>query len=202
MDSLPSRLGGGGTKSRARAEASLHPRPPARPGGPSPLGPVVTAVRDQTDTEAGNGTTLTSHHPGRPQVWPGPNTISYTVMTLAMGTSCLGRVSLGRSSTMNAVTRGFLLQLCDSEWLVLWEAIRGVDVLQREWRYCTLPFRLALSSSKFIAQTRVILASWKSAVWRVSATTEITLRLVHHGDVTKHTPLFSWGVANIWVHYV
>lgn len=71
MDSLQSRLGGGGgvtTKSRVRVEVLVHPCLKARSGGLSLVGLVATVVSDQTDAEAGNGNTLMSHHPGEPQV--------------------------------------------------------------------------------------------------------------------------------------
>ncbi|EOA95516.1 hypothetical protein Anapl_16478 [Anas platyrhynchos] len=59
------------------------------------------------------------------------------------------------------------------------------------------PLSALKSAAGFIAQTRVISASQKKVVWRVSATMEITLHLVHHVDVTKRVPLFSRGIANI-----
>ena len=146
--------------------------------------------------------------PGNPRSDPDPNAVSYVAMTVRnTPNSCHGyflpRQSLfGKQQHTEYCYKDFLVRLCYLVWLVLWQSISGVDVIQQEWSYRTLPFSLTLSSSKFIAQTRIILASQKNVFWRVSSTMEITLHLVHHVDVTKHMPLYSWGIANIWVHYI
>lgn len=119
-------------------------------------------------------------------------------------------LSWARSAWAKSLWRGA------AQWLLLTElfssvllpsgirarALSAEDVIQQQWCYPTLPCSLTLLSSKFTAQTRAELPSGKDVLWRVSTITEITLHLVHHVDVTKHMPLFSWGIANIRVHYI
>lgn len=194
----------GKTKSRVRVEVSVHPCLKARLGG---LGGdwwgwwwLLWVTRQMLKQE------METHSwdiiPGKPR------SDSDMVMTVKnTPNSCLGYVLPGQSlfgeeQHRDCCHKGSLAQFCYSVGLELGHSISGVDVIQQQWRYPTLPFSLTLPSSKFTAQARAELPSRKEVFWSVSAITEITLHLVHHVDVTKHMPLFSWGIANIWVHYI